>query len=291
MKIKIPATSANLGCGYDTLGLALSLYNSFDIIPAEEDVLVGDNREIANHMVFGAKNLACEMLGLPMKGMKLTMDAQIPESSGLGSSATCILAGVMAALFLNEKNQDPKVILKIATKIEGHSGNIVPAFKGGLVASMDSEVGIIYKKFNTSSDLIFMTVIPPFEFSTAGARAALPIMIRHSDAVANLSRVILLADALENGKTNNMQLLFHDELHEKYRLPLIKELDPNYEMMWNYCLKNTRGVYLSGSGPAFVAIVQPSDADILKADLESMAPQYKILKLRANNWGTETSSY
>lgn len=289
MKIKIPATSANLGCGYDTLGVALSLYNSFDVTASDEDVLVGDDREVAKHMVFGTKNLALEMLGLPMKNMKLQVESVIPESRGLGSSATCILAGVMAALFLNGRPLDEGVILRTATRIEGHPDNIVAAYKGGLTASLDTEAGVIYKKFNTSSDLIFLTVIPPFEFSTAGARAALPAMIRHRDATANLGRVILLADALENGKTQHMKELFRDELHEKYRLPLIRDLDPQYGTIWDYCQEHSRGVYLSGAGPSFMAVVQPSDADILKADLEKMAPRYQILKLRANNWGTETS--
>lgn len=289
MKIKIPATSANLGSGFDTLGLALSLYNNFDINPSQEDALLGDDRGVANHLVFETKNQACEMLGLPLKAMTLKMDATIPESRGLGSSATCILAGVMAALFLNGKTLDESLILKTATQIEGHPDNVVAAYLGGLTASMNSQFGVIYKKFNTSSDLIFLTVIPPFEFSTMAARAALPAMIQHQDATANLSRIILLADALENGKTQNMKELFKDELHEKYRLPLIQELDPSYAAIWEYCLENSRGVYLSGAGPSFMAIVQPSDADILRADLQKMAPSYQVLKLRANNWGTETS--
>lgn len=286
MRIRIPATSANLGCGFDTLGLALDLYNEFIIEPSPEDHLVGEERDLESHMVFSTRNLACDMLGLPRQHCTLTVHAQVPESSGLGSSATCILAGIIAALHLNGQPLDEQVILKTATHMEGHPDNVVPAYVGGLTASLDLGEKVLYRKSAVHEELVFLTVIPPFAFATAGARAAIPSMIRHRDAVANLSRVVLLMDALEQGKVGDLRALVHDELHEKYRLPLIQQLDPDYETLYTYCQTHARGTFLSGAGPTFIAVIEADQAESLQMQLQAMGPAYRFLRLKAGNEGT-----
>lgn len=285
MRIRIPATSANLGCGFDTLGVALSVDNEFIIEASEEDRLIGEDRELATHMVFGSRNLACEMLGLPRRHCTLTVNAGIPESSGLGSSATCVLAGIAAALYLNGQPLEDSVILKTATQMEGHPDNVVPGWIGGLTASLELGEEVLVRKSKVDEDLVFVTVIPPFAFATAGARAAIPSMIRHRDAVANLSRVVLLMDALEKGETRHLGQLVHDELHEKYRLPLIRQLDPAYETLYDHCLRHASATFLSGAGPTFIAIVPTRQADVLRAQLQKLGPNYRILPLKVNNQG------
>lgn len=286
MKLKVLASTANLGCGYDTLGLGLNLTNEFIIEHAPEDTLIGEKRDLDSHMVFTTRNLACSMLGLKPKPFALKVHAQVPEAGGLGSSATCILAGVTAALYLNDRPLDEAVILDIATRIEGHPDNIVPAYTGGLIAALQVEDRVLYKKFRVNDKLTFLTVIPPFEFETKGARAAIPAMIRHSDAVSNLARVVLLTDALEKGDTRNLKELFHDELHQKYRLPLIRSLDPDYEKVFNYCTENSYGTFLSGAGPTFIAVVDDDTAAALLSELEILVPSYRVLPLKPNNGGS-----
>lgn len=285
MRIRIPATSANLGCGFDTLGVALSVDNEFIIEASEEDRLIGEDRDLATHMVFGSRNLACEMLDLPRRHCTLTVNAGIPESSGLGSSATCVLAGIAAALYLNGQPLEDSVILKTATQMEGHPDNVVPGWIGGLTASLELGEEVLVRKSKVDEDLVFVTVIPPFAFATAGARAAIPSMIRHRDAVANLSRVVLLMDALEKGETRHLGQLVHDELHEKYRLPLIRQLDPAYETLYDHCLRHASATFLSGAGPTFIAIVPTRQADVLRAQLQKLGPNYRILPLKVNNQG------
>lgn len=285
MKLKVMATTANLGCGYDTLGLALNLSNEFSIEHAPEDTLLGETRDLSTHMVFTTRNLACSMLGLKPKPFALQVAAQVPEAGGLGSSATCILAGVAAALYLNDRPLDEAILLDIATRIEGHPDNIVPAFTGGLTAALQLEDRVLYKKIEVAGNLTFLTVIPPFEFETKGARAAIPAMIRHTDAVANLGRVILLADALERGDPTNLKELFHDELHQKYRLPLIRLLDPDYEKVFRFCTENSYGTFLSGAGPTFIAVVDDNTASTLLSELEILVPGYRVLPLKATSQG------
>ncbi|MFZ2258045.1 MAG: homoserine kinase [Clostridiaceae bacterium] len=285
MKLSVLASSANLGCGYDTLGIGLNLVNEFAIDHAPEDTLIGEERDLSTHMVFTTRNLACSMLGLSPKPFVLKVNAQIPEAGGLGSSATCILAGVVAALYLNDKPLDEQIILETATRIEGHPDNVVPAYTGGLTAALGLEGKVLYQKFKVDDKLTFLTVIPPFEFETQGSRAAIPAMIRHTDAVSNLARVVLLTKALEKGDTTNLKDLFHDELHQKYRLPLIGQIDPNYPSVFKYCSDHSEGTFLSGAGPTFISVVDDETAARLMEELKIMVPGYRVLALKSNNGG------
>lgn len=286
MKLRIPATSANLGCGYDTLGLALDLYNEYVIETGAQDALIGEDRELATHMVFGARNLACEILGLEKVPFRLQVAAAIPESRGLGSSAACILAGVCAALALNGRPLEDAVVLETASRIEGHPDNIVPAWTGALTASLDTGTRILHHRIEPHPDLVYLTIIPPFEFSTAGARSAIPVMIRHRDAVSNLSRVILLTEALRLGQTDQLPELLHDELHQKYRLPLIRQLDEAYGRLWDHCLQQGDPIFLSGAGPTCIIPVRSEQASDLANELSQRIPSCRILTLRAASQGT-----
>lgn len=285
MIVKIPATSANIGCGYDTVGLALELFNEFHIEHAPSDELTGFSGDLSRHMVFGTRDAACAMLGLEKKPFRLTVKAEVPMASGLGSSSTCVLAGIMAALYVNDQPQDRQTILDIATRMEGHPDNVVPAYLGGLVAAIIGGGKVISRKFIVNEDIRFLTVIPPFEFATAYARAAIPELIPHKDAVANLGRVVLLTDALERGDLSNLKELLKDELHEKYRLPLIFQLDPNYRTLHEFCREHSAGTFLSGAGPTFISILHEADAQRLRFELKEKAPGYRIIILKSRNDG------
>lgn len=287
MIARIPATSANIGCGYDTLGLALELFNEFTIEKAAADALIGEERDLKTHMVFTTRDEASAMLGLEAKPFRLTVKAAVPESSGLGSSSTCILAGILAALYTNDQPLDKATVLDIATRMEGHPDNVVPAFAGGLVAALIDEGKVMYRKFPVAEELFFLTVIPPFEFATSYARAAIPQLIPHKDAVSNLGRVVLLTAALEKGEVHDLKELLKDELHEKYRLPLIFGLDPDYERLYEYCRKHSYGTFLSGAGPTFISILNEAQGEMLKAELERTAPRYRVELLKSRNQGLE----
>ena len=285
MIVKVPATSANIGSGFDTLGLALELYNEFQIEGAEKDELTGFSGDLSNHLVFTSRDEASDMLGVEKKPFKLTVSAEVPVGGGLGSSSTCILAGTVAALYLNDRSLDERTILDIATRIEGHPDNVVPAYLGGLTASLFEDGRVMYRKFSVHETLRFLTVIPPFEFSTAYARGAIPEIIEHKHAVANLSRVILLTDALERGDLTNLNILLKDELHEKYRLPLIYKLDPSYQELFEYCSQNSAGTFLSGAGPTFLSVVREAEGEKLVKELKKRAPGYRVMLLKSGSQG------
>lgn len=287
MIVKIPATSANIGCGYDTVGLALDLYNEFHIEKADRDGLASFSGDLTQHMVFTSRDVASEMLGLEKKPFHLAVKVDVPMASGLGSSSTCVLAGIMAALHVNNQPLNKQTILDIATRMEGHPDNVVPAYLGGLVAAIIDGGKVISRKFTVAENIRFLTVVPPFEFATAYARAAIPELIPHKDAVANLGRVVLLTDALERGDLSNIQELLKDELHEKYRLPLIFMLEENYRTLFMYAKEHSAGTFLSGAGPTFISILREADADKLKNELQQKASGYNIKILKPRNQGIE----
>lgn len=286
MIVRVPATTANVGCGFDTVGLALELFNEFRIQAAEMDALQGAHQDLSKHMVFYTRDRACEALGLEKLPMHLTIQAHVPLASGLGSSSTCVIAGVIAALYLHHQALDPQLIQELATRIEGHPDNVVPAYQGGFVAALMTQDHLISQKFEVHPAFRFVTVTPGFEFSTSFARRALPQTILHREAVANLGRIVLLAEALKRGESQHLHALLADELHEKYRLPLIFERDPAFEMLYHDCCHHAAGTFLSGAGPTIISVDHAQAAEELYIRLKQRYPSYHVRLLRPWNEGT-----
>lgn len=251
--IKVPVTTANLGSAFDSGGVALSEYNVFKFEKSDKDELVGfnDNNLTKNLVLLSYKKLF-EQENEEYIPVKITMiENGAPSSRGLGSSATCIVAGVLGANNMLKNIYEPAELLRVMTLLEGHPDNVAPCFLGGMVFSFVNDDGeIMYAKYNVDSDVKFTAFIPPFELSTSKAREVLPKTVGFKEAVYNLSRAAVLGRAFEIGDIKLIKGAVKDKLHEGYRYPLIR----GGEKLKAELERQGYAVTISGAGPTILAI-------------------------------------
>lgn len=264
VKVKIPATSANLGPGFDTLGIALEIYNTYIFKESNDGIKIKgfeDRYAYENNLVYNSMEKTFQAIGYKPKGIIIEADNQIPISRGLGSSAACILGGVIGANALAGKILSREEVFKLATMIEGHPDNIAPALYGGLVVSIMDDGELYFNKMKIHKGLKFVALIPDFTLSTKLAREALPSQIPHKYGVYNTGRVALLLSVLSNGRFDLLKHALKDKLHQPYRGKLIK----GYEIVRKKCDElGALGVYLSGAGPTIMAIVEEENDEFSK---------------------------
>ena len=227
IKIQIPATSANLGSGFDSLGVALNLYNYVYMEEADEvDISSKDNipvpTDTSNLIYWSAERLYNEC-GKKIPGLRIIQENNIPMTRGLGSSSACIAAGLIGANRFLGSPLSQHDLVNLACKIEGHPDNTTPALLGGLVTSA-MENGRVYSvSVPVASNIRFGVFIPPFELKTEVARKALPNEYSREDAVYNLSRSALMTAALFSGSLENLRVAVQDSIHQPYRKKFISE--------------------------------------------------------------------
>lgn len=292
LEIIVPATTANIGPGFDTLGLALNLYNKFYISEIDKGLIItgcndkykNENNLVYTSMLYFYNNVKPKKIP---NGIKIHIDSNIPLSRGLGSSATCIVAGLVAANILSNSNLNKDDLLKIATEIEGHPDNIAPALFGNMVVSLIDEGNIYYNIIKFPDELSFCAIIPSFELSTSLSRNVLPSKIKHRDAVYNISRTALLVTSLMNRNFDLIKIGCKDKLHQNYRGELIENYFDIINMANNL---NCIGTFLSGAGPTIMSIINENDNRFL-SDMESFLSSlnkqwYIINKLNCDTNGT-----
>jgi homoserine kinase len=253
LRIKVGATSANLCVGFDVLGLALDLYNKFGFEPSDDFKFKGFKEEylsIKNNMVYDAYTHVFKLLNKKPIPVEISFSGNIPVSRGLGSSSSLIVAGVFAANYFLGNPFDKDKLFDICANIEGHPDNVAPAVYGGLVASYKSNGSFKPNFYNVSDKLKFMAIIPPFKISTHDAREVLPKELPYKDIVNNLSRIVNLPKAFNDGNVELLKELFEDKLHEPYRGKLIK----GYEDIKKICNDNGYAFAISGSGSTMLVI-------------------------------------
>jgi len=288
IKIKVPGTSANMGPGFDTLGIALNIYNTFIVKEIETGLAISgcsSNYKNENNLVIKSMRRCFNEIGYKAKGIELNMNCHIPISRGLGSSAACIVGGVMAANEIAGSSLSKEDVLKIATEIEGHPDNISPAVYGGMTVSVRDGQEVYSEKINVSRNIKFCAVIPDFKLSTDKSRSVLPDNIPFSDAVFNVGRVSLLIAAMQSGRSDLIKIGCRDKLHQDYRGFLIN----NYNDITKKCMElNSMGVFLSGAGPTIMAIIHNRNIDFkenLKLYLDTLNNKWKIKKLKIDYQG------
>lgn len=277
--LRIPATSANLGPGFDSIGCALSLYNTLTFERQTSGVSIdGCPKEFRTpeNLAAVAYNKALSELGIPFGGVKITIRADVPVSRGLGSSAAMIVGGVTAAGLLNDRPLSKEEILKISLTLENHPDNLAPAIYGGLTASI-TEDGVPYTlPYQIHEKWHFTALIPDFKLSTETARACLPTSYSRADAVYNISHTSVLLKALEEGDETVLRIAAKDRLHEQYRSHLIKD----YEAIKAAAKSLDAAFYLSGAGPTLMYISGRAVAEELSKVLDGKTEaDWKILPL------------
>lgn len=268
MIVKVPASSANLGIGFDTLGLALNLYNEFEFITVPADQLVGfpeddDNLVLKAYKAFEAHY---KKPHLPVR-IKL-LSNNIPISRGLGSSASCILAGIIAANHILKIRASYEKCVSFAADLEGHPDNIYAAAYGGLISVYNDNGDYYNNTFEIHPKLEFYLLIPEQQASTEDLRKALPDGLPYSDIVHNLSRIISLPDAFKAGNIASLRRLLDDRLHEPYRFEHLVEP----KLVRSLKLYDNLVVLISGSGNTVLIIGRQIDDAIF----DKLNPYYKI---------------
>ncbi len=265
-EIKVPATTANIGPGFDSLGIALSLHNRFTVEPAEATSVEGCEEKYRGpeNLFLVAMRRAAALLGTQAPIARLSIEADIPTARGLGSSAAMIVGGATAALLLDER-RDPELplsakerrfILDAAAELEGHPDNAAPAALGGFCASIVGAGGpgparVACARCAVEPSWRFHAFVPPFELPTREARAALPAAVARGDAVFNAGRAALVALAFEKGDAALLAAACDDRLHQPYRKAMI----PGYDEVMDACGRGgAAAAWLSGAGPTLMAL-------------------------------------
>jgi len=293
LTIRVPATSANLGPGFDSLGLALGLYNRFEVEPSPRLVLEGCPDELAteDNLFIKAFRRGLGAAGLPMRPVRVRFMAEIPIARGLGSSSACIVGGLLAAQVLARDEGraaplDTQSLLDLASELEGHPDNTTPALLGGFAVATVRDGRVEHIRTDIDGELAFMAMIPPFPLETAKARAALPTSIPFKDAAANAGRAALTAAAFLSGEYGKLSEGCRDRLHEPYRAPLI----PGFEAIVRTAREaGALAVFLSGAGPTIMAICREEESAFGSAMAPILETQplgaWRLLSLRADNAG------
>jgi homoserine kinase len=267
VKVRVPASSANLGPGFDVLGLALGLYNEIEVRLEGDRLQVAVEGEGAERLQsLGAQNLVARAtlgtlrrLGVQDEGLSVHMLNRIPLSRGLGSSSAAAVGGVVAAVALADAAQGPEDILDLALPLEGHPDNIASALLGGLTVATVVDGRVRCVKLPVPHALRVLAVIPAFHLPTAKARKALPPTVARPDAVFNLGRLALFLAALQTGRLDLLRDAARDRLHQPYRAALIPGME---EVLAEGERAGALACFLSGAGPTLLALVGEDGQDV-----------------------------
>ena len=292
--IKVPATSANLGPGFDALGLALDLWNESILEPAA-DFSVQVEGEGSGRLQSGKRNMIirsaqrlAKQAGKELPPFHIHCTNRIPLGSGLGSSAAATLTGLLAASALTGAALSQDELLRLATQIEGHPDNVAPALLGGLVVSTMNQGHVITRRL-TAAPFQISVVVPYFRFPTRQARHALPRQIPMKDAVHNISRAVLVTEAFRAGDLGLLAESIDDALHQPYRLPLI----PGAEQAMKAMQERGAAAALSGAGPSLIAFSEPDSnpGPAAQRAFEEAGISSRIFQLGISAQGAEIRSH
>lgn len=269
--VRVPATSANLGPGFDTLGLALSVYDELVVTSLPEGELeieltgqgIDDVPRDGSHLVVRTIAYAYEAVGRRMPGLRLRAHNVIPHGRGMGSSGAAVVAGLLAAkgLLAGDVELGDDTLLRLATELEGHPDNVAPALFGGLTIAWVDETGPQHKKLLVHRGVAPLVFVPDFTMSTSVARSLQPLHVPREDAVFNVSRSALLIAAL----TQSPELLMaatQDKLHQSYRAQAMPETDRLVQALRGEGL----AAVVSGAGPSVLVLCDGPGQRLRAAD-------------------------
>ena len=262
IRVAAPATTANLGPGYDCLGMALDIWNTIEVdpLPSGEAPSVsisgegaGELEEDTGNLVYRSMDFLFRELGRPMPPVRVHCDNEIPLARGLGSSAAAIAGGLAAANALADGEFSARDLLEMAATIEGHPDNVAAAVMGGLQLVVTEESTLYTVPVSVPAEIHAVVYIPDVRIATADARAVLPGELPVADAVHNMSRVALLVAGMATNHPEYLAVATQDKLHQPYRQPLF----PAMKLLMKAAMDaGALGAFLSGSGSTVLALTR-----------------------------------
>ena len=283
VEIRVPATTANLGPGFDCLGMALDLWNTIELELDSDGVQIsGEGADTLsrneNNLIYESAITLFETALIPIPRFSLTCHNRIPLGRGLGSSAAAVVGGLSAANEICGNPLNNQQLARLACDIEGHPDNVIPALEGGLRIVIDQGENILSSPVTIPANLKAVALIPHQTISTKQARSILPSNISRDDAIFNLGRVALLVNSLSSGNTDHLQIATQDRLHQPQR----EILFPSMRLIFQAAYKaGALGVFLSGSGPTIVALTEQRGMTIAyeMADIAEKSGVYSDLRI------------
>ncbi|MDR0405173.1 MAG: homoserine kinase [Clostridiales bacterium] len=292
--VTVPATSANVGPGFDCIGVALALYNTVSARETDGGLLIEILDESSEFLPRDTKNLVYRAMksvfdeaGYTPSGLRITQRNAIPVTRGLGSSSASIVGGIMAANALCGAGMSRGDMISFAARLEGHPDNTTPALAGGMtVAALDGGNAYYQKIPIDGNRLKFAVFVPNFTLRTKKARSVLPSAVPHEDAVFNASRAALLTASVITGNYANLKIALDDRLHQQYRRHLIKGMDGITEQAarcgaWGCCV--------SGAGPAILSLIDAERAARFSTEMSAFLsremPEWNLMVLEPDNLG------
>jgi len=287
--VKIPATSANLGPGFDCFGIALQIYNTItieELVDPNADIEINvfsDKFDVSElhiptdetNIVYKAVDLLFSYIGHTPQSMRINIYSDIPLAKGFGSSASVIVGGLLATNKLLGSPADINALISIATEIEGHPDNVAPAFLGGFVlSSLENDGSVITRKLNWPEDWKITMCIPDFELQTSISRSVLPETVSLSDAAYNARRTAMMIDAIINKDETLMKTAIQDKLHQPYRMKLVPGLEDIIKNLKNF--DNVIGTALSGAGPGIIVISNNANTDEIKTTVQNTWDEFGV---------------
>lgn len=295
IKVRVPASSANIGPGFDCMGIALDLYSEvciekIDSDKVELEVLDGSKEFLPvdkRNYVYAAMERVFSEVGKEFSGYRITIDNAIPITRGLGSSSSGIVAGLSGANYILGNPLTDDKLLKIGCDIEGHPDNVAPALFGGFVVSFVDGDDVFYVKTDVTADVKFVALIPDFYFRTKKSRNVLPKYVSHKNAVYNVAHAAYVASAFMKGDFTHIGSGIKDKLHQSYRISHIKDCDYAMEL----CRRNgADACYLSGAGPTVMSVITGDEklfVEKMNRSMRNKLEDWHLVVLHADNDGVK----
>lgn len=291
IEVRIPATTANLGCGFDVLGMALDLYYTVHVRPIKENKYIIRNRGEGEHylpeddrnLFFKTVKKVSKMKNFPEQGLEVEAFNQIPVCRGLGSSAACIAAAIVTVNELNGRVLSIQDMIHFATQIEGHPDNVIPAMVGGLTVAMKNNQEILYQKFPFFDNIHLVACIPEYTLSTEEMRKILPSEYSREDVIYNLSRIAYLMGSICRQDREGFFAALDDAIHQPFRGQKI----PGFFEIREYLHEKGKGeAVISGSGSTILLMLRDPISSSDEAEMRELFAQKGTtdLVIKKVNW-------
>ena len=288
MRITVPATSANVGPGFDSVGIAVTRYLTIDVLEAQENWWI--EHDLGEEIPSNEENLLLQtalQVAPDMAPHRLKMTSEVPLARGLGSSSSVIVAGIELANQLGKLSLSDEDKLEIATKIEGHPDNVAPAIFGNLVVAsyVDQQTNHLVLPFPECALVAF---VPNYELKTSDSRNVLPSEWTYKEAVASSSIANVAIAALAKGDLRVAgKAIEADRFHERYRQQLVAEFPQVKEVAHQH---DAYATYLSGAGPTIMTLLPVEHAEAFAKDLESKGLNGQVFSLKIDTTGVKVEA-